>query len=49
MGACNAESPKRSAKGSNFKEDDRGLPLLKLLLFAPEVQHKYDHYSGTTN
>ena len=24
---CNAESQKRSAKGPNFKEDDRALPL----------------------
>ena len=24
---CNAESQKRSAKGSDFKEEDRALPL----------------------
>ena len=27
MRTCNAKSHKRSAKGSNFKEDDRALPL----------------------
>ena len=32
MRTCNAESQKRSAKGSNFKEDDRPLPLQVLLL-----------------
>ena len=33
MRTCNAESQKRSAKGFNFKEDDRALPLLVLLLY----------------
>ena len=31
----NAKSDKRSAKCSNFKEDDRALPLEKLLLCVP--------------
>ena len=31
---CNVKGQKRSAKGSNFKEDDRDLPLLELLLYA---------------
>ena len=32
MRTCNAEGPKRSAKGSNFKEDDRAEPLSVLFL-----------------
>ena len=35
---CNAESQKRSAKGSYFKEDDRALPLYKLLLSNTQFQ-----------
>ena len=31
MRTCNAESQKKSAKESNFKEDDRTLPLYKLI------------------
>ena len=34
MRACNAESQKSSAKGSNFKDDDKALSLDKLLLYA---------------
>ena len=30
---CHAKSQKRSAKGSNFKEDDMALPLWELLLY----------------
>ena len=30
MRTCNAESQKRSAKGSNFKEVDNALPIKKL-------------------
>ena len=41
MHMCNADSQKRSAKGSNFKEDDRALPLYKLLLYDVAVQFKH--------
>ena len=34
MRICNAESQKRSAQGSHYKEDDRDLPLYKFLLFG---------------
>ena len=34
MRTCNDESQNNSAKGSNFKEDDRPLPLYELLLFG---------------
>ena len=34
MCTCNTESQERSAKGSNFKEDDMVLPLWKLLLYG---------------
>ena len=34
MRTCNTESQERSAKGSNFKEDDMVLPLWKLLLYG---------------
>ena len=34
MRTFNAGSKKRSANGSNFKEDDSALPLLELLLYA---------------
>ena len=34
MRTCNAESQNRSAKGSNFKEDNRALPLLELLHYG---------------
>ena len=37
MRRCIAESQKRSAKGSNFKEDDRALPLLMLLLYVSKL------------
>ena len=30
---CNAKDQKRSAKGSNLKEDDRALPLTEVLLY----------------
>ena len=33
MGMCNVESQKRSAKGSNFKEENRAFPLYT----APKV------------
>ena len=32
MRKCNAESQKKAAKDSNFKEDVRALPFLKLLI-----------------
>ena len=35
MRMCVAESQKKSAKGSNCKEDDRALPLKVLLLYGP--------------
>ena len=34
---ANTESKKRSAEGSNFKEDDRALPLWELLLHDPNI------------
>ena len=34
MRTCNAERQKRSAKGSNFKEDERALRFYVVLLFA---------------
>ena len=43
---CNSESQKKSAKCYNFKEDDRALPLLKLLLYAGPCHTSYPH-SGT--
>ena len=45
---CNAESQKRSAKGSNFKEDDSALPLLELLLYGsnPEATTTRDRNNG---
>ena len=36
MRMCIAESHKRSAKGSNFKKDDRVLPLYMFLLYGSE-------------
>ena len=40
MRICNAESQKRTAQGSHYKEDDRDLPLYKLLLLGYSTQDK---------
>ena len=34
MRLCNAESHKRSAKGSNFKEDDRAFPYIHHVVYG---------------
>ena len=34
MRTCNTEIQKRSEKSTNFKEDDRSLPLQKFLLYG---------------
>ena len=44
---CNAESQKRSAKGSRFKEDDRDVPLLELLLYVVDLGPQFHHDNST--
>ena len=38
---CNAERQKRSTKGSNYKEDDRALPLYVLLFYGQMGRAKF--------
>ena len=40
MRMCNAENQKRSAKGSNFKEDGKGFAPLEVITLCQEHKSK---------